>query len=101
MRKITEEEVLSKLRDVNDPEFGVSIVDMGLVYGVKIKGGDSVEIEMTLTSFSCPLGGLIEEEVAEKLKKELNLKKVKIKFVFDPPWSPKLMSKELRARFGV
>ncbi len=59
MRRITKEEVFNKLRGVNDPEFGVSIVDMGLVYGVKIK------------------------------------------FVFDPPWSPKLMSEELRARFGA
>ena len=74
---VTEEVVYEHLRKVLDPELGVNIVDLGLIYSVKVKKND-VAILMTLTFPGCPLGGIIKKEVAEKLSTIENLDKIEM-----------------------
>jgi len=94
-----EEKIRQALRKVMDPELGVSIVDMGLIYNINFKNGEAT-IEMTLTSFGCPLAGVIDSKVKKALKDIPEVKKFSVKLVFDPPWSKDLMSDELKAEFG-
>ena len=101
MKKITKTAVIKKLSSVIDPELNISIVDLGLVYDVKIKG-DSINIKMTLTTIGCPLFSVIESEIKSKLK-ELGFKenKIEIELTFDPPWSIERMSPAARAILGL
>lgn len=100
MGKITEKEVWQELKKVKDPEVGHNIVDMGLIYQVRVKNRDRVEIRMTLTSLGCPLGGMIEEKIKNRLQKKFKVKNVKVEFTFDPPWTPEKMTPKLRASLG-
>lgn len=93
------EKILDKLRTVLDPELGVSIVDLGLIYNVWIEGA-TVEIVMTLTTPFCPLSSFLEKEIVSKVKEIKGIKSVKIKLTFDPPWDPSKMSEETRLRLG-
>lgn len=99
--KITEKMVLKKLEQVMDPELNISIVDLGLVYGVKV-GDKKIKIIMTLTTMGCPLVGMIEAEIKEVISK-IGFKKenIKVELTFDPPWSMKKMSKKGRALLGI
>ena len=94
-------QIMDKLTEVLDPELNISIVDLGLVYDVKPQK-NKVEILMTLTTIGCPLFGLIEEEVRDKLT-DLGFdgENVKIKLTFDPPWSMERMSERAKAIIGI
>jgi metal-sulfur cluster biosynthetic enzyme len=101
MEKLKKEEILKELEKIKDPEIGHSIVDLGLIYGIKInKEKPAIRIKMTLTSFACPLGGVIEEEIKKRLGEKFNIKDIKIDFVFEPPWTPQKMSEELKRQLG-
>ncbi len=80
------EDVLEALRDVIDPELGINIVDLGLVYGVNIAQNDSIVLEMTLTSAACPLTDVIERQ-AQVVLSTLS-PEVAISWVWMPPWGP-------------
>lgn len=80
------EDVLEALRDVVDPELGINVVDLGLIYGVLLDGPDRVTIDMTLTSAACPLTDVIEEQAAEALKDIVE--DFSINWVWMPPWGP-------------
>lgn len=97
--KTTEDKIRDALAGVIDPELGVSIVDLGLVYDVRFEKGEA-EVEMTLTSPGCPLAPLIDKKVKEAVKKVKEVKKLKLELVWDPPWSQDLMSEELKAEYG-
>ena len=97
---VTEEVVFEHLRGVLDPELGINIVDLGLIYDVKVKNND-VWILMTLTFPGCPLGGIIKKEVNEKLSTIKNLSKIDLKITFDPPWDLSKISEEARAEIGI
>ena len=94
---VSREEVIEMLETVEDPEIGLDIWTMGLVYDIDIKNDDEVDITMTYTSPMCPLGEEIKEDVTQSLKL-LKFKKVIIKVTFEPPWKP---SEELRVALGV
>ena len=93
------EKVLNVLKSVRDPEIGASIVDLGLIYDVKVEN-DKVKVLMTLTSIGCPLASFIISEVESKLK-QAGFKEVEVKLTFDPPWTPERMSKQLRKKLGI
>ncbi|HCX25974.1 MAG: putative metal-sulfur cluster biosynthetic enzyme [Candidatus Collierbacteria bacterium GW2011_GWB1_45_35] len=95
-----EEKIREALKNVIDPELGVSIVDLGLIYDVRYEAGEA-EIEMTLTSPGCPLAGVIDKKVREVMKEVPEIKNVTIELVWDPPWSTGAMSEELRAELGI
>jgi metal-sulfur cluster biosynthetic enzyme len=94
-----DEAVLEALKDVIDPELGINIVDLGLVYDVAIQGGE-VKITYTLTTMGCPIGPLIEEQMAKALAEVPGVERVEAEMVLRPPWSPELMSEEAKAALG-
>ena len=92
--------VLDALRNVYDPELGINIVDLGLVYEVEIKGGE-VDITYSLTTMGCPIGPMIEEQMQGFLAGVPGVKEVRAEMVLRPPWSPDMMSDEAKAALGV
>ena len=93
------DQVLEALHHVNDPELGINIVDLGLVYDVAIEDG-AVRITYTLTTMGCPIGPLIEEQMAGALAEVPGVERVEAEMVLRPPWSPELMSEEAKAALG-
>lgn len=101
---VTEKKIKEKLNEVLDPELGISIIDLGLVYEIKMQSGTPphVSILMTLTTMGCPLFGVIEEDIFLKLA-DLNLSRsqIKIDMTFEPPWDIERMTKRGRAVLGI
>lgn len=93
------EQVLEVLKNVDDPELGVNIVDLGLVYGVEIDEG-SVHITYTLTTMGCPIGPMIEAEMKRFLAGVDGISEVNAEMVLRPPWTPEMMSEEAKAALG-
>jgi len=91
------EKILEKLREVVDPELGVNIVDLGLIYEIKVDGGN-VKILMTLTTPGCPMAAGFVQEVERKIRQLKGVKKVVVDLTFDPPWTPDKMSKEAKKK---
>lgn len=94
-----EDRIREALKGVLDPELGVSIVDLGLIYDVRYEKGVA-EVEMTLTSPGCPLAPVIDKKVREAVAEVPEVKKLTVEIVWDPPWSRDLMSEELKAEYG-
>jgi len=88
------EYVLEALRDVVDPELGVNVVDLGLVYGVTLGGDGVATIDMTLTSAACPLTDVIEDQAASAL--EGLVADFRINWVWLPPWGPDKITEDGR-----
>lgn len=97
---MVEDKIRQALKKVTDPELGVSIVDLGLIYDVRFEKGKA-EVKMTLTSPGCPLASVIDKKIREAVSEVTEVKKLTVKLVWDPPWSKDLMSDELKAEFGV
>lgn len=103
--KVTQKQVENRLKEVVDPELGVNIVDLGLVYGVEIKNletdkGVVVHVRMTLTSPGCPLAPIIHEEVEKAVMRLKGVEDVELEIVWDPPWSLDKVSEETKLLFG-
>lgn len=92
---VNEEEVWEALKVVTDPEIGIDVVNLGLVYGVDIDDSH-VKVRMTLTSMGCPATGLIEFQAKEAVGTVDGVDDVVVEFSFDPPWSPDRMTEEGR-----
>lgn len=97
---LTKESVLNQLKLVEDPEIHCNIVDLGLVYDVRIDRG-MVVIDMTLTSPSCPVGPWIISEAENVVKKLPGVTGVTINIVWEPLWSPERMSDEAKVELGI
>ena len=98
---VTEQQIKNALSEVYDPELNISIVDLGLVYDVKIEG-EKVTIIMTLTTIGCPLFDTIELDVKSKLEEiGVHDENVKLELTFDPPWSMEKMSENAKAMLGI
>src|ERR671924_2358229 len=93
---LTTGQVLEALKEVHDPELGINIVDLGLVYDVSIEG-DTVHITYTLTTMGCPIGPLIEAQMQRVLQDVEGVDKVEAEMVLSPPWTPEKMSEEAKA----
>jgi metal-sulfur cluster biosynthetic enzyme len=93
------EDVLDTLKAVMDPELGISIVDLGLIYDVEIEDA-SLTVRYTLTTMACGLGPLIESGITEVLG-TLPFDDIRTELVFVPPWSPDRMSAETKAMLGI
>ncbi len=88
------------LRAVVDPEVGVNVVDLGLVYRVAREGG-SLAVDLTMTSAACPMGEMIVAEAGEALAKVMPPgMRARIALVWDPPWTPELMSEKAKSALG-
>lgn len=96
----TREEVETALRTVVDPEIGINVVDLGLVYGIDV-GPDAVRVRMTMTTPACPVGGLLRDQASRALKERLpGARTVDVELVWDPPWHAGLMSPAARKQLG-
>jgi metal-sulfur cluster biosynthetic enzyme len=94
------EAIRDALRKVIDPEIGINIVDVGLIYRIAAEG-DRVAVDLTMTSPACPMGDMIYEEVEAVLKTCLPPGLVPdLQLVWEPPWSPERMSETARQHFG-
>ncbi len=95
-----QETILAALRTVKDPELGVNVVDLGLVYTVQTRE-DEVDVEMTLTSPACPAGPQILRESAAAVEKIEGVAKANVRLVMNPPWSQDKMSDAARDELGI
>jgi metal-sulfur cluster biosynthetic enzyme len=95
-----ESTVRDALRQVQDPEAGMNIVDLGLVYGIEVFDG-AVRVDLTMTSAACPMADLIVDEVAAAVASVVPpTTEVDVTLVWDPPWTPDRMSDLAREHFG-
>src|SRR5215211_4882774 len=101
MAEFTAEQARDNLKNVFDPEIGINIVDLGLVYDVDVSNGGDVLVTMTLTSLGCPLGPVIVQEVTNAMSDLPNLGDVDVKLVWSPAWSPDMMSEDARDELGI
>jgi len=100
MGSMREPQVLEALKTVEDPEAGMNIVDLGLVYGVAAEEG-RVRVEMTMTSPACPMGGYLADEATAAIRSVApEGTDVLVELVWEPPWTPERMSPEAQTRFG-
>jgi metal-sulfur cluster biosynthetic enzyme len=97
----TRDDVFAGLKNVYDPEIGINIVDLGLVYDSEIAENGDVLVTMTLTSIGCPLGPVIMQEVNNALKDLPGIGKTDVKLVWSPPWSPDLMTEDAKDELGI
>ncbi|MGH2691252.1 MAG: metal-sulfur cluster assembly factor [Actinomycetota bacterium] len=95
-----EAQVIEALRQVDDPELGINIVDLGLVYDVSIEG-DAVHVTYTLTTMGCPIGPLIEQQIKQMIEPIEGIDRVEAEMVLSPPWTPEKMSEEAKAALGM
>jgi metal-sulfur cluster biosynthetic enzyme len=95
-----EAQIYEKLKGIYDPEVGINIVDMGLIYSLDIVD-NKVAITMTLTSPGCPAGPQILSQIDSQVKTVAGIDDVDINVVWSPPWSPDMLSEEARDQLGI
>ncbi|CAG4885082.1 Fe-S protein maturation auxiliary factor SufT [Georgfuchsia toluolica] len=94
------DEIRNALLQVVDPEAGMNIVDLGLIYRIEV-AADMVTVEMTMTSPACPMGDMITAEVEQVLRELLpDSVRCDVRLVWSPAWDPSLMSEQARQHFG-
>jgi metal-sulfur cluster biosynthetic enzyme len=96
---LSEDQVRLALRRVKDPEIGLNIVDLGLIYTVALDGAD-VNVDMSLTSPGCPAGPQILQEAEEQVRSVAGVGAVNINLVWSPPWTPDRIEPRVRAYLG-
>ena len=96
---VSEDDVLEALEEVIDPELGLDFVSLGLVYDVGVEDSD-VYVTFTLTTPACPIGPQVSEQMREFVGELPGVDKVHPRMVFDPPWSPEMMSEDAKFALG-
>jgi metal-sulfur cluster biosynthetic enzyme len=95
----SQHEVLEALRQVEDPELGMDIVDLGLVYDVEVEG-PKAKVTYSLTSMGCPAGPLIAQDIDRAAREVPGVEEVEMELTFDPPWTPDKMSDDAKFILG-
>jgi metal-sulfur cluster biosynthetic enzyme len=95
----TREDVLEVLRQVEDPELGMDIVDLGLLYEVEVEDS-TAKITYSLTSMGCPAGPLIAQDIDSTARQVEGIEDVQLELTFDPPWTPDRMSDDAKFILG-
>jgi metal-sulfur cluster biosynthetic enzyme len=98
---VTEKEIRTALRTVKDPELGLDLVVLGLVYGIDVAEDDSVHVTISLTSPGCPVAGQIVEDARAAVLGVPGVEKAEVELTFDPPWSPDRISPLIRSSLGI
>ena len=96
---VDEEVVTEALSNVIDPELGLDFVELGLIYGIEIDGGD-VSVTFTLTTPACPIGPQVSEQIEEFVGDIEGVERVSTNMVFTPPWTPERMSEDAKFALG-
>jgi metal-sulfur cluster biosynthetic enzyme len=100
MPELNVESVQEALKDVYDPEIPVNIVDLGLVYNVKVEDGE-VEIDMTLTAQGCGMGPYIAQQAEWRIAEMEDVEDVNVNLVWEPPWSPESITEDGKRLLGI
>lgn len=101
MSSLQEDVVRENLRTVVDPEIGINIVDLGLIYDIEVKDSN-VNVKMTLTSPACPMGAAIQGQAHAAVKKLPWVKDIKVELVWSPRWDPRQMcSEDAKMELGI
>ena len=100
MEHTLRDKIEDALRTVHDPEIPVNIMELGLVYEIKIEDGGKVKITMTLTAPACPVAGEIIMEVESKVRAIEGITDVHVHLTFDPPWTRDMMTEEAKLELG-
>jgi len=95
----TREDVIEALRVVEDPELGMDIVELGLLYDAEVQGS-RVHVTYSLTSMGCPVGPLIEQQIRETVEAIDGVEKVDVEITWTPPWTPEKMSDDAKFILG-
>jgi metal-sulfur cluster biosynthetic enzyme len=95
----SKEEVVEALREVEDPELGMDIVELGLFYDAEIEGS-KVKVTHTLTSMGCPVGPMIMEDIDRVVRQIPGVDDVDVELTWDPPWTPDRMSDDAKFILG-
>jgi len=98
---LTIDTVKAALKNVYDPEIPVNIVDLGLIYDLQVNDGGNVYVQLTLTFPGCGMGPFIAQQAEWAIQDLDGVEEVEIEMVFDPPWSPDLISEEARSQLGI
>ena len=99
---ITKKEIEKILKTIPDPELGISVLDLGLIYRIEIEAKTkTITIVMTLTSIGCPLYNLIADPIKEKISQAPGVNNVLIELTFEPPWTIDAMSKKAKMQLGM
>ncbi len=101
MAKITIQEVITALKGCVDPEIGLNIVDLGLIQGIEIDDSNNMKIKLTMTSPMCPVTSVILADVQLRLEHIHDSGNVDIDLVWDPAWSPEMISEEARMSMNI
>lgn len=100
-KKITKENVIEALKKVYDLEIGFDIYNLGMIYGVEVDDDNNVEVIMTLTTPACPMSNFLTGNAKKAVEEIEGVGEVKVNLVFDPPWTPKLISDEVKKALGL
>lgn len=101
MDEALKENIMGALENVIDPELGIDIVNMGLVYDIDLNDKGLCTVTMTLTSMGCPLAGHIEADVRRALSDIPEIKDIDVNIVWDPPWGKDKMSRYAKIALGI
>jgi metal-sulfur cluster biosynthetic enzyme len=96
----TKDEVFEALRQVEDPELGMDIVELGLLYDVEVQG-PRVKVRHSLTSMGCPAGPMIQEDINRVAREVPGVEDVYVELTWDPPWTPERMSDDAKFILGI
>ncbi|HIP88830.1 MAG TPA: metal-sulfur cluster assembly factor [Thermococcus paralvinellae] len=99
--KLSKEIILEKLKEVIDPEIGIDVVNLGLIYDVDVRPDNTVYVKMTMTTPGCPLTMWLLKAVEEKVLEIPGVKDAEIELTFDPPWTPERISEEYKKKLGL
>lgn len=97
---VTKKQIEEVLDTIPDPEIGISLLQLGLIYGVTVEKGGNIRILMTLTTIGCPLFDQIAGPIREKVGSIPGVKNIDIDLTFEPPWSPDTMSEDAKIQLG-
>ena len=92
--------IIDQLTKINDPELGINIYDLGLIYDIDIDKFNNIKISMTLTTVNCPVADSFPLDVAKKVNEISNSGQVSVKLTFEPPWNKDMMSEDARLVLG-
>ena len=98
---VTEKQVRTALRGVKDPELGLDLVVLGLVYDIEVTEGDDVKAVISLTSPMCPVAGQIVEDAKRAIEGVEGVARAEVELTFEPPWTPERISPLVRASLGL
>ena len=92
--------IIDQLTKINDPELGINIYDLGLIYDIDIDPSNNIKISMTLTTVNCPVADSFPLDVAKKVHEISNSGQVSVKLTFEPPWNKDMMSEDAKLALG-